>query len=169
MFSIKNNVNRQIGPQTAGSPVPSQHKHHLRGAEFGRSVAKVDMVSNNNNIEYICRITPRSSSPSSPSSPSSSRSSSCMHVTSVGEGQHQFCSKLSSPPGCPCCTLLPRSKIHDHRRWRYNRRLEDYQSPHYQLKFILDNRRIGDHQNLLDHQSHTLLCRLTSTPPQNYN
>ena len=39
----------------------------------------------------------------------------------------------------------------DHRRWRYHRRLLDYQSPYFQLNFPLDHQRLGDHWVPLDH------------------
>ena len=38
---------------------------------------------------------------------------------------------------------------------RYTRRLLDYHSPYFQLKFPLDLRRLGDHRIHLDHQENT--------------
>ena len=34
----------------------------------------------------------------------------------------------------------------DYRRWRYHRRLLDYQSPYFQLKFPLDYQKLVDHR-----------------------
>ena len=39
----------------------------------------------------------------------------------------------------------------NHRRWRYQRRLLDYQSPLFQLEFPFDYLRLGDHRIPLDH------------------
>ena len=50
----------------------------------------------------------------------------------------------------PWPALDPKSK-QDHRRWRYHRRLLDFNSSYFQLKFPLDHRRLEDPRIPLDH------------------
>ena len=50
-----------------------------------------------------------------------------------------------------CCSKVNVFRKQDHQRWRYHRRLLDYQSPYFQLKFPLDHQIPGDHQIRLDH------------------
>ena len=54
----------------------------------------------------------------------------------------------------------------DHRRWRYHRRLFDYQSPYSQLKFPLDHQIIAGHRIPLDHFRHMLSFEMTFRPSE---
>ena len=58
--------------------------------------------------------------------------------------------KMSIKFYSPWPALDPKSKQH-HRRWRYHRRLLDFNSSYFQLKFPLDHRRLEDPRIPLDH------------------